>query len=77
MRRATCGHKVVDGISIEIHSFTKEGEPCINYGTYCDKCLIEYYEEGRIANEEFHKFIKRLIKNKAFLRYASSLSESE
>lgn len=60
MRVATCGHKVKEGITIGIHSFTKEGNPCIKYGTYCPKCLFEYYKEGRIANQEFHDFIKLL-----------------
>lgn len=58
--RATCGHEVENGITMEIHSFTREGDPCISYGTYCAECFFDYYKEDMVANREFHEFVKKL-----------------
>lgn len=60
---ATCGHEVEEGISCFIHSFTKEGKPCLNYGTYCTKCFLEYYNEGRVHNKELHLLIQAINKD--------------
>ena len=61
MTIATCGHEVNEGITMSVHSFSKEGDPCFDYGTYCANCFYEYYAEGRVANEELHDFMRKLI----------------
>ena len=57
MAIATCGHEVEEGISASIHSFTKEGEPCIDYGVYCKDCLRDYFEEGRLSSPELRDLL--------------------
>ena len=52
---ATCGHEVDQGINCSIDEFD-----FVSYGTYCDKCLKIYHNEGRILNRELNRLFDEL-----------------
>lgn len=61
---ATCGHEIDEGISCSIDEgqIFSDGHPAISYGTYCPKCMFDYFEDGSIENKEMNDFIMLIIK---------------
>ena len=72
---ATCGHRVSEGISCSIDEFQYDssGNKFISYGTYCDECVIAYYNEGRLDNEELSNILSKLKAQQLELEKAREL----
>lgn len=58
---ATCGHEVNNGLNFSIKSWDRDGNKCIEFGTYCVACAIQFYKEGRIANREMEVLIGTIL----------------
>ena len=64
---ATCGHEVSEGISCAIDDgqIFSDGTKAVSYGTYCDKCIQDFHNYGKLRNKELSNILKELSKYKA------------
>lgn len=61
---ATCGHVITEGLTYSREGTTRDFEPCTDYGNWCMKCTLEFYEhdERKILNSEINKFCEEILK---------------
>ena len=57
MATATCGHEVKEGISASIYSRDREGNLCLEFGTYCPDCILRFCHYGELASQELKELI--------------------
>lgn len=68
---ATCGHEVDEGISCSVdlddYGYDIDGNSVkmITYGTFCHACVLRYYKENRLLNNEIKKMITLLTNKKS------------
>ena len=48
----SCGHEAKHGgITVEKKGWTRDCKEAIDFGSYCDECLIEFYHEGELIKD--------------------------
>lgn len=52
---ASCGHEVEEGITCSVTE-----DDGVAYMTLCMECLMEYYEDGKLRNQELEDLILML-----------------
>lgn len=67
---ATCGHAVKEGLTYSMEGVTRDFEPCVDYGTWCAKCTLDYFENGerKILNSEVNKLCEEIVRLRALLK---------
>lgn len=72
---ATCGHEISDGIttSVDEGQICSDGSPAITYGTYCDKCVQAYFNDGKLLNKELSNILQQNSELKEDLKWATDI----